>query len=309
MLFHAPWTVTLFLALVGLLGAGLVLSVSAPSVGVRVMGAGLAAVALWLGVYDMARRTVSEAHPLYRRMSARRVRMAFRRRRTRTLLRKYRGRVHLRRHAPRRLRRLRVQYDLRARPGHFSVGAGHLDSLSSRVLRPRRPSARGPRTAGGWGPCLPVRLSAREARRAIRSPFFFSWGRPSPASSGAMPMQGTPSRPTPPHRDSMEAPRCTRSPTCHRKTCPTLIFLPLNEREGRFASGSHLSEAWISGIRSEQLAPPGWGRLGPINRVVRGRGRIFFGMRLRFSSPCLNKKLFCFLGGGAHTHLQFQPPL
>lgn len=59
MLFHAPWTETLFLALVGLLGAGLVLSVSAPDVGFRVMGAGLAAVALWLGVYDMARRTVS----------------------------------------------------------------------------------------------------------------------------------------------------------------------------------------------------------------------------------------------------------
>lgn len=58
MLFHAPWTEKLFLALVGLLGAGLVLSVSAPDLGFRVMGAGLAAVALWLGVYDIARRTV-----------------------------------------------------------------------------------------------------------------------------------------------------------------------------------------------------------------------------------------------------------
>ncbi|MFB6278171.1 MAG: hypothetical protein ABEK75_01570 [Salinibacter sp.] len=58
MLFHAPWTETLFLALVGLLGAGLVLSVGAPNLGFRAMGAGLAAVALWLGVYDMARRTV-----------------------------------------------------------------------------------------------------------------------------------------------------------------------------------------------------------------------------------------------------------
>ncbi len=58
MLFHAPWTEKLFLALVGLLGAGIVGSVSAPDLGFRVMGAGLAAVALWLGVYDMARRTV-----------------------------------------------------------------------------------------------------------------------------------------------------------------------------------------------------------------------------------------------------------
>lgn len=58
MLFHAPWTKRLFLGLVGLLGTGLVLSVNAPDLGFRVMGAGLAAVALWLGVYDMARRTV-----------------------------------------------------------------------------------------------------------------------------------------------------------------------------------------------------------------------------------------------------------
>ncbi len=58
MLFHASWTETLFLSLVGLLGAGILLSVEAPDLGFRVMGAGLAAVALWLGVYDMARRTV-----------------------------------------------------------------------------------------------------------------------------------------------------------------------------------------------------------------------------------------------------------
>jgi hypothetical protein len=58
MLFHAPWTKRLFLGLAGLLGAGVALSVSAPDLGFRVMGAGLAAVALWLGVYDMARRTV-----------------------------------------------------------------------------------------------------------------------------------------------------------------------------------------------------------------------------------------------------------
>jgi hypothetical protein len=58
MLFHASWTRQLFLGLVGLLGVGLVLSVSAPDLGFRVMGAGLAAVALWLGAYDMARRTI-----------------------------------------------------------------------------------------------------------------------------------------------------------------------------------------------------------------------------------------------------------
>jgi len=58
MLFHADWTKRLFLGLVGLLGAGLLLSVEAPDLGFRVMGAGLAAVALWLGVYDLARRTV-----------------------------------------------------------------------------------------------------------------------------------------------------------------------------------------------------------------------------------------------------------
>lgn len=58
MLFHAAWTKTLFLGLVGLLGAGLLFSVNAPDLGFRVMGLGLAAVAVWLGVYDMARRTV-----------------------------------------------------------------------------------------------------------------------------------------------------------------------------------------------------------------------------------------------------------
>lgn len=58
MLFHAAWTKRLFLGLVGLLAAGLVLSINAPDVGFRVMGAGLGVIALWLSVYDMARRTV-----------------------------------------------------------------------------------------------------------------------------------------------------------------------------------------------------------------------------------------------------------
>jgi hypothetical protein len=58
MLFHAPWTKRLFLGLVGVVAAGLLLSVEAPDVGFRVMGAGIAAIALWLAVYDMARRTV-----------------------------------------------------------------------------------------------------------------------------------------------------------------------------------------------------------------------------------------------------------
>jgi hypothetical protein len=59
MLFHAPWINRLFLSLVGVLAAGLVLSVEAPTLGFRVMGAGLGAVALWLGAFDVARRTVS----------------------------------------------------------------------------------------------------------------------------------------------------------------------------------------------------------------------------------------------------------
>lgn len=58
MLVHAPWTKRLFLGIVGLLGAGVLLSVEAPDLGFRGMGAGLAAVALWLGAYDVARRTV-----------------------------------------------------------------------------------------------------------------------------------------------------------------------------------------------------------------------------------------------------------
>lgn len=58
MLFHAPWTKQLFLGLVGLLGMGLLLSVEAPDLGFRVMGASLAAVAFWLGAFDVARRTV-----------------------------------------------------------------------------------------------------------------------------------------------------------------------------------------------------------------------------------------------------------
>jgi len=61
MLFHAGWTKRLFLGIVGLLGVGLVGSVGAPDLGFRGMGAGLAAVALWLAVYDMARRTVQAA--------------------------------------------------------------------------------------------------------------------------------------------------------------------------------------------------------------------------------------------------------
>jgi hypothetical protein len=66
MLFHAAWTKRLFLGLVGLLGAGIVGSVGAPDLGFRVMGAGLAAVALWLGVYDLARRTVrAEGRPRF----------------------------------------------------------------------------------------------------------------------------------------------------------------------------------------------------------------------------------------------------
>jgi len=58
LLSHAPWTKQLFLGLVGLLGMGLLVSLGAPDLGFRVLGAGLAAVALWLGVYDLARRTV-----------------------------------------------------------------------------------------------------------------------------------------------------------------------------------------------------------------------------------------------------------
>jgi hypothetical protein len=55
---HAPWTKRLFLGLVGVLAAGLLLSVGAPDLGFRGMGAALVAVALWLGAYDVARRTV-----------------------------------------------------------------------------------------------------------------------------------------------------------------------------------------------------------------------------------------------------------
>ena len=58
MLFHAPWTKRLFLGCAALLGMGLLLSVQAPDPGFRVMGAGLGAMALWLGAFDMARRTV-----------------------------------------------------------------------------------------------------------------------------------------------------------------------------------------------------------------------------------------------------------
>jgi len=60
MLFHARWTRWLFLGLVGFLGLGMSLSVSAPDLGFRGMGVGLGAIALWLTVYDVARRTVQE---------------------------------------------------------------------------------------------------------------------------------------------------------------------------------------------------------------------------------------------------------
>lgn len=46
------------LGLVALLGAGLVLLLRVPDLGFRVMGVGLETVALWLDVFDMARRTV-----------------------------------------------------------------------------------------------------------------------------------------------------------------------------------------------------------------------------------------------------------
>jgi hypothetical protein len=59
MLFHADWTKRLFLAFAVLLGTGLVLSISAPDLGFRVMGAGLGTMALWLGVFDIARRTIA----------------------------------------------------------------------------------------------------------------------------------------------------------------------------------------------------------------------------------------------------------
>jgi hypothetical protein len=58
MLFHAPWTKGLFLGLIGGLGGGLLLSVSAPDLGFRAMGGALVAVALWLGIFDVARHTV-----------------------------------------------------------------------------------------------------------------------------------------------------------------------------------------------------------------------------------------------------------
>jgi hypothetical protein len=48
----------LFLAAVGVLGAGLLVSLAVEAVGVRLAGAGLLALALWLARYDIARRTV-----------------------------------------------------------------------------------------------------------------------------------------------------------------------------------------------------------------------------------------------------------
>lgn len=58
MLFHADWTERLFLSVVAVLGAGIALSVFAPHLGFRGMGTGLVAVGIWLGAFDMARRTV-----------------------------------------------------------------------------------------------------------------------------------------------------------------------------------------------------------------------------------------------------------
>ena len=55
---HAPWTRRLFLGLVLLLGVGLLVSIGRPDGGFRVLGAGLAAIALWLLAFDVARRTV-----------------------------------------------------------------------------------------------------------------------------------------------------------------------------------------------------------------------------------------------------------
>ena len=47
-----------FLGAVGLFLAGLVLSVTALEAGERLAGAGMTALALWLLVYDLARRNV-----------------------------------------------------------------------------------------------------------------------------------------------------------------------------------------------------------------------------------------------------------
>ena len=55
---HGPWTQRLVLGLAALLGSGLLLSVTAPSTGMRVMSAAMIGLALWLTICDMARRTV-----------------------------------------------------------------------------------------------------------------------------------------------------------------------------------------------------------------------------------------------------------
>lgn len=49
-----------FTAVVGLFGVGLVLSLAAVAIGVRVAGVGLLALAGWLAVHDVARRTVRQ---------------------------------------------------------------------------------------------------------------------------------------------------------------------------------------------------------------------------------------------------------
>lgn len=50
----------LFLAGVALVGLGLALALAAPDTGVRMLGAGLVGLALWLGRHDIARRTVRQ---------------------------------------------------------------------------------------------------------------------------------------------------------------------------------------------------------------------------------------------------------
>lgn len=57
MLFHAPRVEQWFLGLVGGLGVGLAMTLAWPDLGLRVVGAALIAIAGWLAVYDIARRT------------------------------------------------------------------------------------------------------------------------------------------------------------------------------------------------------------------------------------------------------------
>jgi hypothetical protein len=55
---HRRWTKRAFLAIVGLLAAALVATLQAPDDGFRVLGGALAALALWLLAFDVARQTV-----------------------------------------------------------------------------------------------------------------------------------------------------------------------------------------------------------------------------------------------------------